>query len=388
LTHHMVRLPTHGASLLIGCDGVVAANDLALASLNKTSTTAMINSALDPVGVAGVGIGSIASEDLVLGRLEAVIDRQKIHKIEASDLANRLFGSTTSCAMILLGWALQNGHIPLHIDAIEAALRLNAVDIEKNIEAVQWGRLLAVDASLVLSLTQPDTSPNMPQSATALLQYFSTQLTSYQNAAYAAEFSSVITTFIDWLNGAGLDCDHFGPKAARALYRAMAIKDEYEVARLLTTREFQQNITKTAGAKAKITYHLAPPLLGWIKDRDGQPRKLRFGGWMTPVLRCLGNMRWLRGRFYDPFGYGRHKQQERQHRDDVKGWLKQLAHLPHPVAPDQLDDLLDLMLSIRGYGHVKDKHYNAARPQIATRMTALSMADQPLPNTPKPRAAE
>ena len=109
---------------------------------------------------------------------------------------------------------------------------------------------------------------------------------------------------------------------------------------------------------------------------------------MTPVLRCLGSMRWLRGRFYDPFGCGRHKQQERQHRDDVKGWLKQLAHLPQPVAPEQLDDLLELMLSIRGYGHVKDKHYNAARPQIAARMTALSMAEQPLPNTPKPRAAE
>ncbi len=388
LTHRMVRLPTRGASLLIGCDGVVAANDLALASLNKTNTTAMVNSTLDPVGVAGVGIGSIASEDLVLGRLEAVIDRQKIHQIDASDLANRLFGSTTSSAMILLGWAVQNGHIPLHIDAIEAALRLNAVDIEQNIEAVQWGRLLAVDEDLVRSLTRPDTSPDMPQSATALIGYFSAQLTSYQNASYAAEFSSTITSFIDWLDHAGLDRDHFGRKAARALYRAMAIKDEYEIARLLTAPEFQQNLTKTAGATAKITYHLAPPLLGWIKDQDGQPRKLRFGGWMTPVLRCLGNMQWLRGRWYDPFGYGRHKQQERQHRGDVIGWLKQLAHLPYPVAADQLDDLLDLMLSIRGYGHVKDKYYNAARPQIDARMTALTMANRPVPSAPEPSATE
>ena len=152
--------------------------------------------------------------------------------------------------------------------------------------------------------------------------------------------------------------------------------------------EFRQNLAKTAGATAKITYHLAPPLLGWIKDQNGQPRKLRFGGWMTPVLRCLGNMQWLRGRWYDPFGFGRHKQQERQHRDDVKAWLKQLAHLPQPVAPDQLDDLLDLMLSIRGYGHVKDRYYNAARPQIAARMTALIMTDRPVPSAPKPRAAE
>ena len=281
----------------------------------------------------------------------------------------------------------------MDIDAIEAALRLNSVDIEQNIEAVKWGRLLAVDEDLVLSLAQPDTGRDMPQSTPDLIRYFSTQLTAYQNPSYAAEFSSIITAFIEWLDHAGLDCDHFGRKAARTLYRAMAVKDEYEVARLLTAPEFQQNLTKTAGATAKITYHLAPPLLGWIKDQDGQPRKLRFGEWMTPVLRCLGIMRWLRGRWYDPFGYGRQKQQERQHRDDVMGWLKQLAHLPHPIAAEKLDDLLDLMLSIRGYGHVKDKCYNAARPQIVAHVTTLTMAEQPatgapVPCAPKPHAAE
>ena len=101
---------------------------------------------------------------------------------------------------------------------------------------------------------------------------------------------------------------------------------------------------------------------------------------MTPVLRCLGNMKWLRGRWYDPFGYGQHKKQALQQRDDVKGWLEQLANLPQPPAPDQLDDLLDLILSIRGYGHVKDKYYNAARPLIDARMTTLSMANRPVPN--------
>ena len=376
LTTRMVRLPARGASLLMGCDGVVAANDLALASLNKTTSTAIVNTTLDPVGVAGVGIGSLVDEDLVLGRLAAVMERQKIHQIDASDLANRLFGSTTSSTMILLGWAIQNGHIPLTINAIETALRLNAVDIDQNIAALQWGRLLSVDEELVLSLTQPAPSPDIPQSAASLVRYFSTQLTAYQNAAYAAEFSSVITAFIDRLDRAGLDVDHFGRKAARVLYRAMAIKDEYEVARLLTLPEFRQNLAKTAGTTAKITYHLAPPLLSWIKDKDGHPRKLRFGGWITAFLRGLGAMRWVRGQWYDPFGYGRHKRQDQQHRDDVICWLQQLANLPHPIAADQLDALLDVMLSIRGYGHVRDKNYNVARPQIDRHINAIIMAGQ------------
>ena len=99
-------------------------------------------------------------------------------------------------------------------------------------------------------------------------------------------------------------------------------------------------------------------------------------------------MRWLRGRWYDPFGYGRHKKQELQHRDDVVTWLQQLAHLPHTAAADQLDDLLDLMLSIRGYGHIKGKYYNVARPRIIAHMTALIMADHPKPSTPVSNAAE
>ena len=378
LTTRMARLPARSASLLMGCDGVVAANDLALATLNKTTTTAIINTTLDPVGVAGVGIGSLVDEDLVVDRLAAVMERQKIHQIEASDLTNRLFGSTTSSTMTLLGWATQNGHIPLTINAIETALRLNAVNIDQNIAALHWGRLLAVDEELVFSLTQSAPSADIPQSAASLVRYFSAQLTNYQNAAYAAEFSSVITAFIDRLDRAGPDVDHFGRKAARVLYRAMAIKDEYEVARLLTLPKFRQHLAKIAGTTAKITYHLAPPLLSWIKDKDGHPRKLRFGGWITVLLRGLSAMRWVRGQWYDPFGYGRHKRQDQQHRDDVICWLQQLISVPHPIAADQLDALLDEMLSIRGYGHVRDKNYNAARPQIDRHINAIITANPPV----------
>ena len=139
-------------------------------------------------------------------------------------------------------------------------------------------------------------------------------------------------------------------------------------------------LSKTAGTAAKITYHLAPPLLSWIKDKDGHPRKLRFSGWITILLRGLGAMRWVRGQWYDPFGYGRHNQQERQHRDDVICWLQQLANLSHPIAADQLDTLLDVMLSIRGYGYVRDKNYKTARPQIDRQINAIMMTSPSVSN--------
>ena len=382
LNQRMVRLPTQAASLLIGCDGVVAAHDLALATLHKTTTTAILNKRLDPVGVAGVGIGSVVSNDLVLARLATVMDVRNIHQVDASDLANRLFDATTSSAIILLGWALQKGHLPLRFAAIEAAIKLNAVDVAQNIAALQWGRLLAVDAAQVIALTQPEqtATPHMAdemQSASSLISFFSTQLAAYQNDSYADEFTAIMTLFMNWLEKTGLDADHFGCKAARALYRAMAIKDEYEVARLLTSSKARQNITDLAGANAKITYHLAPPFLNWIRDSDGHPRKLRFGRWLTPVLRGLGKMRRLRGRWYDPFSYGRAKQQEQRHKSAVIAWLHQLVDVPQTCPPSQLDKVLDLMLSIRGYGHVKEQNYKTACPQIKACLEAIHMP----PNT-------
>jgi len=380
LNQRMVRLPTQGATLLMGCDGVVAANDLALQSLNKHNTTAVLNSVIDPVGVAGVGIGSVVNTDLVTHRLGAVMDRKKIHHIDAVALANRLFGSSTSSTIIMLGWAVQKGHIPLSVPAIEAALQLNGVEVDENIAAFRWGRFLAVDPARVMALLKDAKPASDRDNADALIAYFVTQLTAYQSASYAAEFKTIITVFIDWLGAAGFDRDHFGCKAARILYRAMAIKDEYEVARLLTSASFQQKLAEAGGRQAKITYHLAPPLLGWIKDKNGDPRKMRFGGWLTPFLKILGRLRTIRGCWYDPFRYSPERQREQRRKHNVIDWLQRLYNSPHRGTAEQLDAILDLMLSIRGYGHVKTAKDQSARPKIETHIDAFTRPDQPMDN--------
>ena len=374
LYQRMVRLPAKGATLLIGCDGVVAANDAVLAVLHKTTTTAVVNSALDPVGVAGVGIGSVVSQDLVMARLQSVMDDKNIHQLDASKMADRLFGSTTSSNIILLGWALQKGFLPVRPEALEDALRLNGVGIEDNIAALRWGRLLAIDPGRVMALLDDPEQDDMPATASAMCDYFYATLTAYQDQAYAGQFLALLSPIRKRLQAAHLDDEHFGKKIAQLLYRAMAIKDEYEVARLLTSPAFHASISKTAGPQAKLHYHLAPPMLSWLKDSKGQPRKVKFGGWLTPVLRLLAQSRRIREKWYDPFSYGKDRRHDCQHRAEVISWLNRLSAQFDHADPKAVDAVLDVMLSIRGYGHIRLDRYKTALPKIEKYLAEIEAA--------------
>ena len=382
LDGRMVRLPSHEADLLIGCDAVVAANDIVLGLLNKTQSRAILNENIDPVGVAGVGIGSVVDMSLVMSRLGMAMNPERIVKFAISSLANQLLGSTTSSNIIMLGWALQKGFIPLGVEAVEAALRLNGTSLNNNLAALQWGRLLAhapdklfacLDA--IKTIPQNDAAMTDPDMAIA---YFAAQLTRYQNAAYAARYETIITQFMTRLKSRDIVSNDIGVTAARALYRAMAIKDEYEVARHLTSIDFTTKITAIGGEDAAISYHLAPPMLAWLKARDGAPRKIRFGRWLTPYLRGLARLSWLRDSWADPFGYATDRRAERAHRDTVIDWLGALGDAASADQQDQIKTALDLMLNIRGYGHVRAKNHTRYAPQIIAIIGQISTLPPPI----------
>ena len=379
---NQTRIASGAADALIGCDAVVAANDMVLGLLNKTQTRAILNDNIDPVGVAGVGIGSIVDMPIVMSRLGAVMDPAKITRFTISSLANDLLGSTTSSAIIMLGWALQKGLIPLNIDAVQTALRLNGTAINDNLAALKWGRLLAHDPNQLFACvgTTEDCDPDTavlknPEDAIA---YFTTQLTIYQNITYATHFKTIITKFLAQIDNHKIDRNTIGVKAARALYRAMAIKDEYEVARLLTEAAFTAKLNSIGGDEPNLHYHLAPPILSWLKDSNGMPRKIRIGQWITPVLRGLASLSWLRESWIDPFGFSSDKKAERAQRDNVINWITALGNVASPSQQKDVEEVLDLILQLRGYGHIKATNYAKLEPQIIALLDQLSKRPPPL----------
>ena len=152
----------------------------------------------------------------------------------------------------------------------------------------------------------------------------------------------------------------------------MAIKDEYEVARLLTEEVFTQKLNSIGGNKPSIYYHLAPPILSWLKDSNGLPRKIRIGQWITPVLRGLASLSWLRESWIDPFGFGSDKQAERAQRDTVINWITALGNMASPGQQTDIEKVLDLMLQLRGYGHIKARNYAKFEPQITAKLDQMS----------------
>jgi indolepyruvate ferredoxin oxidoreductase len=158
----------------------------------------------------------------------------------------------------------------------------------------------------------------------------------------------------------------------------MAIKDEYEVARLLTEAAFTAKLKSIGGDEPNFHYHLAPPFLHWLKDSNGMPRKIRIGHWITPVLRGLAGLSWLRESWIDPFGLSSGKQAEWAQRDTIINWITALGNMASTEQQAKIEEVLDLILKLRGYGHIKATNYAKFEPQIIALLDQISKRPPPM----------
>ncbi len=244
-------------------------------------------------------------------------------------------------------------------------MELNGVQIDKNKAAFEWGRRCAHDLAAVQALTQTAQviqllkRPALDELIGSRVEF----LTAYQNAGYAAQYRA----FVDQVRAAEAAVAPAGSTrlteaVARYLFKLMAYKDEYEVARLHTDPAFTAQIAATFDGPVKLRHHLAPPLFARRGD-DGQPRKTAFGAWVRPVMGVLAKFKGLRGRWLDPFGHTEERRTERaliaEYRASIETLLKDLSAERLPLALE----IARLPEEIRGYGHVKARHLAAVRPK-------------------------
>jgi len=149
---------------------------------------------------------------------------------------------------------------------------------------------------------------------------------------------------------------------ARYLFKLMAYKDEYEVARLHTDKAFTDRIASMFEGDYKIVHHMAPPLLAKRNDK-GELVKQSFGPWMRKALGMLSRLKGLRGSALDVFGKTEERRMERalivQYRECIEELIAGLA-------PERLSlavEIAQIPEHIRGYGHVKERHLTTARAQ-------------------------
>lgn len=348
-----VRIAAGDADLLIGCDLSIAAESEAVAKLHHERSHGVIN---DFAAVSGELISDpdlkTSSEDMK-ALLSAEAKPESVDFIQATQLATQLLGDSIASNMFLLGYALQKGLIPVSVEALQAAIKLNNVAVDFNLEALEWGRHAAVDSTRVNTAVslEPDFKPL--KTLTEIVSHRYQQLENYQSTAYADRYQQRIEKLQQTELSKGLsDTFELSKAAAKSLYKLMAVKDEYEVARLYSNDDFSKQIAKQFSGDFKLEFHLAPPLIS-PKDKSGKPRKRRFPGAVLPLFKILAKLRFLRGTAFDLFAY---QNERREEQDTLAEYLELLDQLESEVNSENYPSAVDLAalpMQIRGYGHIK-----------------------------------
>jgi indolepyruvate ferredoxin oxidoreductase len=286
-----------------------------------------------------------------------------VARLDADQLAVQLVGDSLYTNPLMLGFAWQKGRIPLSHAALMRAIELNNVQVENNKLAFEWGRRAAHDLPAVLSLLRPAQVIEFAKKAAPLDELLARRaqfLTEYQNRSYAQRY----TDFVNKVRSAEapLHSERLSSAVARYLFKLMAYKDEYEVARLHSDPRFLAKVAAQFEGDYRFTYHLAPPL--WSKkNAKGELQKRRYGAWVGTGFRLLARLKFLRGTPLDVFG---RSEERRVERELIGQYMRCIEELVTDLRGANLAlavRIASLPEDIRGYGHVKERHLRDVRPR-------------------------
>ncbi len=362
---NQVRIDQSSADAVIGCDVVVSSAPKASSHYAK-GTRVVLNRAEMPTGDLVLRRDAQLRVDVREQAIEDVVGTDNLSSLDANAIAEALLGDTVFANVIMLGYAWQKALVPVSHTALAQAILLNGVAVDKNRLAFALGRCLASDHDRIQGLTQ---STKADETLDQMIARRVAYLADYQDAAYAERYAQRIGEIRAWRPEL---TDHMLESITRNLFRFMAYKDEFEVARLQTSSAFNDELAEQFEGDFRTKYHFAPPMLSWRKDERGRPVKIAFGRWMRPVLRGLSRMRGLRGSAINPFGYHAEARLHRQ----VLSWYQSLLDKLEAQysAKDEAVwvELLSCADEIRGYGPVRTDAANAARLKVDELLKGLS----------------
>jgi indolepyruvate ferredoxin oxidoreductase len=366
------RVSTAAADLVLACDPIVGAHKETLLRMRAGRTQVALNGHTAPTAAFVKDGGWASPGSACQTQMQQAVGAPAVAAFDMDSAAVKLMGDSLYANPMLLGFAWQKGWIPLQLASLMRAIELNEVAVDQNKAAFTWGRRAAHDGAGVQRLLAPAQVISLParrQSLDELVERRSAFLTAYQDAPYAARYRSLV----ERVRQAELPVSgrsELAEAVARNLFKLMAYKDEYEVARLHTDAAFAQKIQSLFEGDYKVSYHLAPPLLA-RKDAKGHLIKRPYGAWMRSAFALLARFKGLRGTAFDVFGYTDERRSERaligQYCDSIEELIVALS----PASLDAAVEVARIAEQIKGYGHVKERNLQAAQVQWQARMQAF-----------------
>ncbi len=379
------RVGTGAADLVVGCDVLVAASKDALSRMGAERTRAVVNATLAPTAAFVKNPDWSYPDAESVDAIRAACRGEQVDALQAGRIATALMGDSIATNLFMLGYAWQRGWVPLSEAALLKAIELNGVSVDFNLQSFAWGRLAAHDLDAVeqevkslapAKVIEFKRAPSLDEVIRRRVDF----LAGYQNAAYADSYREFVERVRAQESRIVSDGQpmKLTEAVARYLFKLMAYKDEYEVARLHSDPAFKARIASMFEGDYQVKYHLAPPLLS-KRDQNGHLVKRQFGSWVGKVFPVLAKLRFLRGSLLDPFGHTDERKTERQlikaYRDTIAALLPSLSAENLPLVVD----VARIPEDIRGYGHVKERHLRNAKQKESQLLEQLKTGARPVP---------
>lgn len=360
------RIGPGGTTVLLGCDLLVAASKDALSTVSSGGTTAVVNSHLVPTAAFQRNPDMDFHVQEAQDKIAGAVGEGKARFIDATRIATAAVGDTIGSNIFMLGYAYQMGLVPLSEQSLMQAIELNGVAIAMNKAAFAWGRHAAIDPEGIWEhLAGPGDAEDAPVREVAdfpaLVADRCARLRVYQDQAYADRYYADVMAVAKREDDVSPGNRRLAGTVAENLFKLMAYKDEYEVARLYTQGRFLERLHEEFEGDFKLGFNLAPPLLARKDKTTGLPRKREYGPWVFSVFKVLARLKGLRGTPFDPFGYHADRRLERQLIKDYRSAMKRVVENLSAENYDAAMELAELPGRIRGFGHVKDAAVATAR---------------------------
>ena len=378
---YAARIAAGEANAVIGCDLVVAASDESIAKMRGDHTRVVVNSEMGVTSdfVRGVAkqarTGDVVAnadpqfpQDDMSQRICDAVGDANADFLDASKLATEIMGDAIATNLFMLGYAWQKGLVPLTGEAIMRAIEINGTAIKANQTAFKWGRLAAVDMAAVKNAAKPSHgTPDNHRLSTTLDEVIARRkafLTDYQDDAYAARYVDRVAQVRAAEEKVAPGITLLTEAVARGYFKMLAIKDEYEVARLYTQSDFLDRVAAQFEGDYTINFHLAPPLLA-DRDAKGQLVKRRYGPWMLKAFGLLTRFKRLRGSRLDPFARSADRKLDRELLAEYEALLDKIVAGLDKNNHEVAIELASLPDQVRGFGHVRERHASHMHQQKA-----------------------
>jgi indolepyruvate ferredoxin oxidoreductase len=370
-TLHGLRIGRGEIDLLLACDMVVAATRETLAALRVGVSRVVLNTHEVPTGDFVMDTTTRLPAGQIRRAILAAAGSEQVDQFDASAIATSLLGDSIATNLFMLGYAWQKGLVPLSHDSLLRAIELNGTAVDANRSAFIWGRSAALDLSRVAAAAGIRTDPSVPKALDDIIEFRAANLAAYQNQRLARRYRRLVEQVRVVESRMFSGSTALTEAVARNYAKLLAYKDEYEVARLYSTRDFRDSLAAQFEDPDRIEIHLAPPLLAKRDPHTGHLLKRSFGPWMLALFLVLAKFRFLRGTALDIFGRTEERRVERaliaEYEALVEDLLANLSAATLPIAV-QLAELPD---KIRGFGHIKERNIRQVAAERAKLLERL-----------------